>query len=110
MPNCTNQSLNLGNVGRRVIDARFDGSDIVSDGGVVLLRQLDQRLGLTEAVGRAFEDKRRQASVKHSIRDMLAQRIYGLYCGWEDVCDHNQLRHDLVMQTAVGRVDKLAAA
>lgn len=110
MPNCTNQSLNLGKIGRRVIDARFDGGDIVSDGGVVLLRQLDQRLGLTEAVGRVFEDRRRQASVKHSIRDMLAQRIYGLCCGWEDVCDHNQLRHDLVMQTAVGRVDKLASA
>ncbi len=110
MPNCTNETLKLGKVGRRVIEAGFDGGDIVSDGGAVLLRQVDQRLGLTQAVARVFSDKRRQASVTHTMRDMLAQRIYGLCCGWEDVCDHSLLRHDMLMQTAVGRVDKLASA
>jgi hypothetical protein len=57
-----------------------------------------------------FDDRRRRASVAHSMRDMLAQRIYGLCCGWEDVCDHNVLRRDLALQTAVGRVDALASA
>jgi hypothetical protein len=110
MPNCTVEPLDLGKVGRRVIEAAFDGGDIVSDGGVLLLRQVDQRIGLTRAIARVFEDRRRRASVAHSLRDMLAQRIYGLCCGWEDVCDHNVLRRDLALQTAVGRVDDLASA
>jgi hypothetical protein len=110
MPNCTNEPIEMGKVGRRVIEAAFDGGDIVSDGGVLLLRQVDQRIGLTKAVARVFEDRRRHASISHSMRDMLAQRIYGLCCGWEDVCDHNVLRRDLALQTAVGRVDDLASA
>lgn len=110
MPNCTNEPIELGKVGRRVIEASFDGGDIVSDGGVLLVRQVDQRIGLTKAVARVFDDRRRRASVSHSMRDMLAQRIYGLCCGWEDVCDHNVLRRDLALQTAVGRVDDLASA
>ena len=110
MPNCTNEPIELGKVGRRVIEAAFDGGDIVSDGGVLLLRQVDQRLGLTKAIARAFDDRRRHASVAHGMRELLAQRIYGLCCGWEDVCDHNTLRRDLALQTAVGRADDLASA
>jgi hypothetical protein len=100
----------LGKVGRRVIEAAFDGGDIVSDGGVLLLRQVDQRIGLTKSIARVFEDRRRRASISHSMRDLLAQRVYGLCCGWEDVCDHNVLRRDLALQTAVGRADDLASA
>jgi hypothetical protein len=110
MPNCTVEPVDFGRVGRRVIEAAFDGGDIVSDGGVLLLRQVDQRIGLTRAIARVFDDRRRRASVAHSMRDMLAQRVYGLCCGWEDVCDHNVLRRDLALQTAVGRVDALASA
>lgn len=110
MPNCTNESIEMGKVGRRVVEASFDGGDIASDGGVLLLRQLDQRLGLTRAIARVFDDRRRRASVAHGMRELLAQRIYGLCCGWEDVCDHNVLRRDLAMQTAVGRAEELASA
>lgn len=110
MPNCTNEPIELGKVGRRVIEAAFDGGDIVSDGGVLLLRQVDQRIGLTRSMARVFEDNRRRTSIRHGTREMLAQRIYGLCCGWEDVCDHNTLRRDLALQTAVGRVDDLASA
>ena len=93
----------LGRVGRRVVEAAFDGGDIASDGGVLLLRRVDERLGLSRAAARAVGDSRRAASVEHSMRELLAQRIYGLCCGWQDVSDHNTLRHDLVWQTAVGR-------
>jgi hypothetical protein len=57
----------------------------------------------------AFEDKRRKATVRHSMRSLLAQRVYGLCCGWEDVTDHNTLRKDLALQTAVGRDEDLAS-
>lgn len=109
MPNCTDERVEFGRVGRRVIEAAFDGGDIVSDGGVMLLRQVDRRLGLTRSAAAAFNDSRRSASVKHGLREMLAQRIYALCCGWQDVTDHNTLRRDAVLQTAVGRVDALAS-
>lgn len=100
----------MGRLGRRIINANFDGGDISTEGGALLLRQVDRRIGLTTAIARAFDDRRRGASTTHGVRDLLAQRIYGLCCGWEDVSDHNALRRDLVLQTAVGRVDELASA
>ena len=110
MPKCTDAPARLGKVGRRIVEAAFDGGDIVSDGGAPLLQLVDERIGLTRAAARAFTDGRRAASVRHSIRSLIAQRVYGLCCGWEDVCDHNTLRHDLVWQTAVGRAEELASA
>lgn len=110
MPKCTEGVVDFGRVGRRVVQGAFDGGDIVSDGGVMLLRQLDERIGLTRSAARVFDDGRRAASVRHSMRSLLAQRIYGLCCGWEDVTDHNTLRHDLALQTAVGRAEELASA
>ena len=109
MPKCTDEAVEFGKVGRRVVQAAFDGGDIVSDGGVLLLKQLDERIGLTRAAAHAFGDERRGASVQHSVHSLLAQRIYGLCLGWSDVCDHNVLRNDLVMQTAVGRAEPLAS-
>lgn len=109
MPKCTDGIVRFGKIGRRQVQAAFDGGDITSDGGVMLLREVDRRLGLTAAAARAFTDRRRAASVQHSIRDMLAQRVFGLACGNEDVTDHNTLRSDLVLQTAVDRVEPLAS-
>lgn len=110
MPKCTDAPVGLGKVGRRVVQAAFDGGDIVSEGGAPLLRLVDERIGLTRAAARVFADGRRAASVRHSMRSLLAQRVYGLCCGWEDVADHNTLRHDLALQTAVGRAEELASA
>ena len=110
MSECTDRRMELGRVGRRVVEAAFDGGDIATDGGVVLLRQVDERLGLSRAAARAMGDSRRAASVEHGMRELLAQRIYGLCCGWQDVTDHNTLRHDLVWQTAVGRDRSLGSA
>ena len=109
VPKCTDGIVSFGKVGRREVQAAFDGGDIVSDGGVMLVREVDRRLGLTKAAAAAFTDNRRAASVQHSVRDMLAQRVYGLCCGWEDVSDHNELRGDVVLQTAVGRAEELAS-
>jgi len=110
MPKCTDAPVSFGKVGRRIVEAAFDGGDIVSDGGAVLLRQVDDRIGLTRAAARVFADGRRAASVRHDMRSLIAQRVYGLCCGWEDVSDHNTLRRDLVHQTAVGRAQELASA
>ena len=108
MPKCTDERVEFGRVGRRVVQAAFDGGDIVSDGGVLLLKRVDERLDLSRAAAQAFGDERRSPSVQHSVHSLLAQRIYGLCLGWSDVSDHNLLRNDLVMQTAVGRAEALA--
>jgi len=110
VPKCTDAVVGFGKVGRRVVQAAFDGGDIGSEGGAMLLRQVDERIGLTRMAAAALGDKRRRASVRHDMRSLLAQRIYGLCCGWEDVTDHNALRHDLAVQTAVGRDEELASA
>ncbi len=110
MPNRTAQKIDFGRVGRRVIEANFDGGDLSSDGGLMLLRRTDERIGLTGAVAAVFSDSRDPARIRHRLRDLLAQRIYGLCCGYEDLNDHDTLRSDLLMQTAVGRVEALASA
>jgi hypothetical protein len=108
VPKCTD-AIRLGKVGRRQVEASFDGGDLVSDGGVLLLREVDRRIGLSAAAAKALGDERRGASVHHSLESMVAQRVYGLCCGWEDVTDHNRLRDDPALQTAVGRAEPLAS-
>lgn len=109
MPNCTVESIEFGKVGRRVVEASFSGGAISSDAGAMLLRRADERIGLTRAVAAVFADSRRTSSVTHAIHTLLAQRIYALCCGWEDVTDHNTLRHDLALQTAVGQDQALGS-
>lgn len=110
MPKCTDDKLDFGRLGRRVVEADFSGGDLSSEGGALLLRRMDARLGLSAAAARAMGDERQRGKVRHELGSMLAQRIYGLCLGWADVCDHNALRNDLVLQTSVGRDQALASA
>jgi hypothetical protein len=95
---------------RRRIEAKFEGGDITSDGGVLLLRQVDRLLGLSEAVSKALSDPRRQASCSHDGLSLLKQRVYGLALGYEDLNDHQSLRGDVAIQTGVDRSEVLAGA
>ncbi len=110
MPKCTTDEMEFGRLGRRVIEANFRGGAISSDGGVMLLRQVDRRIGLSATVAAALNDPRAPERITHELRDLVAQRLYGLCCGYEDLNDHDQLRHDPLMQTAVGKADELASS
>jgi hypothetical protein len=110
MPKCTQDKIDFGRFGRRVIEADFSGGDLSSDGGLLLLRQVDEHLGLSRAAAAAIPDPRDPERIRHGLRQMLAQRLYGLCCGYEDLNDHKALRDDLLMQTAVGRDEALASA
>jgi hypothetical protein len=92
------------------VEAKFNGGDITSDGGVLLLRQVDQRLTLSAAVASALEDPRRQASCQHDAVSLIRQRLYALALGYEDLNDHQSLRTDVAMQTAVERESVLASS
>ena len=110
MPDCTDQQMMFGRVGRREIEADFSGGAISSDGGVMLVRQIDRKIGLSRAVAAVLSDPRDPERITHPLRDLVAQRLYGLCCGYEDLNDHDVLRHDPLMQTAVGRIDDLASS
>jgi hypothetical protein len=113
-PNCTEGVevgvIEFGRLGRRVVEGRFDGGSMTSDGGVMLLSALDRKLGLIEAASRSIADPRNPLLIKHAVRDMLRQRVYGLALGWEDLNDHGALRQDVAMQTAVGVDREVASA
>ena len=94
----------------RKVQANFQGGDVTSNGGVLLLRQADRFTGLMEAVSRVIVDDRRQASCDHSLLTMIRQRVYALALGNEDLNDHDTLRHDLALQTAVNKDTSLASA
>jgi hypothetical protein len=110
MPKCTKDRIDFGRFGRRVIEADFSGGDLSSDGGLLLLRQVDRHLGLSRMAAAVIPDPRDPARIRHGLRDLLAQRLYGLCCGYEDLNDHKALRGDVLMQTAVGRDQMLASA
>jgi hypothetical protein len=102
MPKCTADQMDFGRLGRCRIEANFEGGALSSDGGLMLLRQLDRKIGLSAAVASALHDRRDPDLIEHPLRELVAQRLYGLCCGYEDLNDHIALRNDPLMQTAVG--------
>jgi hypothetical protein len=107
---CTQSELEFPALKRRKIEANFQGGDVTSNGGALLLRQADRSTGLTQAVADVLDDGRRQASCEHSLLTMLRQRVYGIALGDEDLNDQQALRDDLALQTAVDRTSRLASA
>ena len=109
MPKCTADQIEFGRLGRRVVEANFRGGAISSDGGLLLLREVDRRLGLLDAVAGTLPDPRSPLLVKHPTEQLLRQRVFGLCQGYEDLNDHDSLRCDLILQTALER-DTAAAS
>jgi hypothetical protein len=105
MTECNQFNFGFEGLGKREIVARFDGGTISSDAGAFLLRQTDRRLNLLPRLAKCFLDGRNQDLVKHAVSEMLAQRIYGLALGYEDINDHEQLRKDPVFAILAGRVE-----
>lgn len=93
--------------------ADFTGGELSSDGGVLLLRALDRSLGLTRAVAGCFVDRRNPDFVEHEMAELIAQRVYAVALGYEDLNDHNRLRDDALLACSVGKAQptqKLASA
>lgn len=103
MPNCTVREMPFAKLGRREIDVGFDGGDVSSDGGLLLLRQVERRLGLLKAAAEILPDPRSPLLVKHKTEQLLRQRVFGLCQGYEDLNDHDTLRNDPAVQTALER-------
>ena len=100
---CNKPTLTFTSLGRRCVSGRFDAGAISSDGGVLLLRQVDRRIKLLDRVDQVNCDPRNPFLVEHQQRTLLAQRVLAIACGWEDLNDHGTLRNDLVFQLASNR-------
>jgi hypothetical protein len=94
-------------LGSRQVAADFSGGHISSDGGALLLRQLDSSLGLTRKLASCFSDHRDQKFVEHSLPQLLAQRVLGIALGYEDLNDHDTMRRDPLLAVAAGKEDPL---
>src|SRR5438046_1393433 len=92
--------------GRPVV-ASFDGGALTSDAGALLLGATDRVLGLTHRLAACFKDSRDPAYTEHAVETLVMQRVVGIALGYEDLNDHDQLRHDPVLATLAG---KLAAS
>jgi Transposase DDE domain group 1 len=102
MTDCNRNSLPFASVGPKAVIADFTGGRITTDAGALLLREVDNRLGLTAALDAAIPDPRHPVFIVHPQRAMLAQRITAIALGYEDLNDHQTLRADPVLQIAAG--------
>jgi hypothetical protein len=110
MTNCISSNHQFSKVKNRQIAINFAGGDISSDGGALLLKEADTRLGITKQLEKFFPDNRDPNKITHSLISMLRQRIYGIALGYEDLNDQNDLRKCPVLQTTVGVIEDMASA
>lgn len=102
---CTSAQIEFQGLGRRRVEAAFDGGHLSSDGGALLLREVDARLGLTRRLAACFTDHRDRNLVEHSVLALVRQRVYGLALGYEDLNDHDDLMRDPLLAVALGKRD-----
>lgn len=104
---CRQQSFDFQGLGGRKVEADFSGGYLSSDGGGLLLREMERSQRLCEQLAGCFSDLREQRFVEHELPVMLRQRIFGLALGYEDINDHDRLRADPLLAVMCGRADVL---
>ena len=92
-------------LGPRKVVADFDGGTLTSDAGGLLLREVDLAFGIIDEFTKCFTDYRKQEAIEHPLRQLAAQRVFGICLGYEDLNDHEQLRYDPAVAALCGRVD-----
>ena len=102
---CSQDSLTFTSLGSRKVTAAFDGGAMTSNAGALLLRETDRAICLSRQVAACFTDGRRQDRIEHSVETLVAQRIHGIALGYEDLNDHDELRHDPVLGLLSGKLE-----
>ena len=101
---CSASLFDFAPVAGRQVVAGFDGGAITSDAGALLLGATDRAIRMTERFAGCFSDRRVPGLVEHSVRTMVMQRVFGIALGYEDLTDHDELRHDPVMAVLAGKL------
>lgn len=96
--------LAFARISGKKVEADFDGGTTTSDGGVLLLRELESKIGIVDRIVEALWDRRHPSYVDHSYTDLIRQRVFQIACGYEDANDSNDLRSDPALKVACGRL------
>jgi hypothetical protein len=102
---CTPSQLEFHALGQREVVGKFDGGNITSDAGGLLLRETEKRTGIVQGFAECFQDLRNPDLIEHTITELISQRVYGLALGYEDLNDHDELRRDPLLAVLVGKED-----
>jgi len=101
---CNAEQLQFSCVERRRVVAGFDGGTVSSDAGALLVGKADEAIGLIDSLAGCFEDYRKPELIEHTVRTLIGQRVFGIALGYEDLNDHEQLRHDPVWGALLGKL------
>ena len=101
---CRQDSLDFGTVEGRSVVGAFDGGVISSDAGALLLGATDRAIRLIGRFAACFTDRREAESIEHTVTTLVGQRVVGIALGYEDLNDHDELRHDPVMAVLAGKL------
>ena len=102
---CFTEEFEFQPLGRREVIGRFDGGTITSDAGALLLRELEAKTRLLRRFSECFTDYRDPNLIEHTVEDLIKQRVFGIALGYEDLNDHDELRHDPLLAVLVGKRD-----
>jgi hypothetical protein len=102
---CNPSQLEFHALDRRKVIGKFDGGNITSDAGGLLLRETEKRTGIIFQFAQCFTDLRNPKQIEHTIKELVSQRVYGLALGYEDLNDHDELRRDPLLAVLVGKED-----
>src|SRR5712675_3250820 len=102
---CSAELFDFGTVEGRAVEAAFDAGAITSDAGALLLGATDRAIGMMERFAGCFHDERRQDLIEHEVVTLLGQRVFGIALGYEDINDHDELRHDPTMAVLAGKLE-----
>ena len=106
---CIQERFEFHPLNRRDVVSCFDGGEITSDAGALLLREVEHKTGILRQLSACFTDHRRAERVEHSVAELVSQRVYGLALGYEDINDHDRLRHDPFFALLAGKADPSGA-
>lgn len=102
MTECRQEKLEFQGLKGLRVEGKFDGGNISTDGGALLIKELCNSQGIFGRLAKCFSDCRNQEAIQYSVKQLLEQRIYGLICGYEDLNDHDSLSQDSVFQILTG--------
>src|ERR1700752_3452469 len=102
---CSAEQFDFGRVEGRIVEAAFDAGLVTSDAGALLLGATDRAIDLMGRFADCFRDHRRQDLIEHAVGTLIGQRVFGIALGYEDLNDHDELRHDPIMAVLAGKLE-----
>jgi hypothetical protein len=102
---CSAGQFDFGTVEGRVVEAAFDAGLVTSDAGALLLCATDRAIGMIDPFASCFHDERRPDLTEQAVSTLVGQRVFGIALGYEDLNDHDELRHDPMMAVPAGKIE-----